>query len=90
MKAAAAEQRPQVIVSDIGMAREDGYHLIQQLRQLPPERGGALPAIAVTGYAAPEDRTRALSAGYQRHVSKPVDPVALVKAISEAIRRAGV
>jgi PAS domain S-box-containing protein len=90
MKAAAAEQRPKVIVSDIGMAREDGYHLIQQLRQLPPERGGALPAIAVTGYAAPEDHTRALSAGYQRHVSKPVDPVALVKAISEAIRRAGV
>jgi CheY-like chemotaxis protein len=44
----------------------------------------------VTGYAAPEDRTRALSAGYQAHVSKPVDPVGLVKAISDAVRRASV
>jgi PAS domain S-box-containing protein len=85
--ATAAEDRPDVLVSDIGMAREDGYDLIRQLRGLPPERGGAVPAVAVTGYAGPEDRLRALSAGYQAHVSKPVDAVALVSAISQAMRR---
>jgi PAS domain S-box-containing protein len=86
----SAEQRPHAVVSDIGMAREDGYHLIEQLRALPPDGGGTLPAIAVTGYAAAEDRSRALAAGYQKHVSKPVDPVALVTAIADAIRRADV
>ena len=82
--------RADVLVSDIGMAREDGYHLIEQLRALPPDHGGAVPAVAVTGYASPEDRSRALAAGYQKHVSKPVDPVALVTAIADAIRRANV
>jgi PAS domain S-box-containing protein len=78
------DHRPHVIVSDIGMADEDGYDLIRKLRQLPAEDGGALPAVAVTGYASPEHRARALGAGYQMHVSKPVDPVALVAAISAA------
>jgi signal transduction histidine kinase/ActR/RegA family two-component response regulator len=80
---------PDVLVSDIGMAREDGYHLIRQVRRLPADRGGGLPAVAVTGYAAPEDRMRALAAGYQMHVPKPVDPGALVAAISQAMRRVG-
>jgi PAS domain S-box-containing protein len=90
LESAKADDRLDVLVSDIGMAREDGYHLIQQVRKLPADEGGAIPAVAVTGYAAPEDRTRALSAGYQAHVSKPVDPVGLVKAISDAVRRASV
>jgi PAS domain S-box-containing protein len=80
---------PDVLVSDIGMAHEDGYHLIRHVRRLPPERGGGLPAVAVTGYAAAEDRTRALAAGYHMHVPKPVEPAALVNAISQAVRRVG-
>lgn len=88
IRGAATESRPDVLVSDIGMAHEDGYDLIKRLRELPPDQGGDVPALAVTGYAAPEDRSRALSAGYQMHVSKPVDPVALVTAITEVIPRA--
>jgi hypothetical protein len=88
--AASDENRPHVLVSDIGMAREDGYHFIQQVRQLSEKQVSALPAVAVTGYASPEDRSRALSAGYQMHIAKPVDPVALVTAISQAVRRANV
>jgi signal transduction histidine kinase/ActR/RegA family two-component response regulator len=87
LTAAAEDAQPDVLVSDIGMAREDGYHLIREMRRLPLERGGGLPAVAVTGYAAPEDRTRALAAGYQVHVPKPVDPAGLVSAISQAVRR---
>ena len=82
--------RPDALVSDIGMAREDGYQLISEVRALPAGAGGEVPAVAVTGYAAPEDRTRALAAGYQAHVSKPVDPVALVVAIGRAVGRTGV
>lgn len=77
-----AEARPNVIVSDIGMPDEDGYDLIRRIRGLPEEQGGGLPAIAVTGYSSGQDRVRALAAGFQVHVSKPVDPAALVAAIS--------
>ena len=80
-------RRPHVIVSDIGPATEDGYDFIRKVRELPPEQGGALPAVAVTVYSAPEDRTRALSAGFQMHLSKPVDPVALIAAISAVAGR---
>jgi PAS domain S-box-containing protein len=82
--------RPHVVVSNIGPLRDGGFHLIRQLRALPPQLGGTLPAVAVTGYAAPQDRTQVLAAGYQRHVSKPVDPVALATAVREVIRPADV
>jgi CheY-like chemotaxis protein len=82
--------RPHVVVSNIGPTREEGFHLIRQLRALPPEVGGTLPAVAVTGYAAPDDRARVLAAGYQRHVPKPVDPHVLATAVSQVIRPADV
>ena len=69
--------RPDVLVSDIGMPGEDGYSLIGKVRALPPESGGATPAVALTAYARDEDRERALAAGYQVHVAKPIEPARL-------------
>jgi CheY-like chemotaxis protein len=75
-----------VLVSDVGMPQEDGYELIRSVRH---EDGGhqqpRLPAIAVTAYAREDDRNRALAAGYDRHVTKPVDAGALVQAIAEVV-----
>ncbi len=65
--------KPHVLVSDIGMPEQDGYALIQEVRQLPAESGGGVPAVALTAFARAEDRRRALRAGYQRHAAKPVD-----------------
>jgi len=69
--------RPDVLIADIGMPVEDGYGLIKRVRALPCESGGQTPALALTAYARTEDRVRALSAGYQVHLSKPVDRVEL-------------
>ena len=73
--------KPDVLVSDVGMPNEDGYSLIHQIRALDPARGGRIPAIALTGYSRPEDRTQLLAAGYQVHLSKPVDLAQLIDAI---------
>ncbi|WP_437587452.1 response regulator [Sorangium sp. So ce1000] len=70
--------QPMVLVSDIGMPQEGGYELIQKIRQLPQERGGSVPALALTAFARAEDRARALMAGYQMHLAKPVKPPDLV------------
>ncbi|WP_437793894.1 response regulator [Sorangium sp. So ce693] len=70
--------QPMVLVSDIGMPHEGGYELIQKVRQLPEERGGSVPALALTAFARAEDRARALRAGYQMHLAKPVKPPDLV------------
>ncbi|WP_438032781.1 response regulator [Sorangium sp. So ce204] len=70
--------QPTVLVSDIGMPHEGGYELIQKVRQLPEERGGSVPALALTAFARAEDRARALMAGYQMHLAKPVKPPDLV------------
>ncbi len=78
---------PDVVVSDIEMPEENGYELIRRLRDLPPERGGRIPAAALTAYARTEDRMRALRAGYQLHVSKPVQPAELVAVIASLVRR---
>ena len=83
MLAAGPEELPHVLISDIGMPKEDGYDLIRQIRSLPSERGGGVPAIALTGYATPADIERARVAGYQIHLSKPMDPDALVIAVSQ-------
>lgn len=72
---------PSVLVSDIGMPEQDGYDLIRQMRALPGD-AGRVPAVALTALARAEDRKRALSAGYQKHVSKPVDPAELVAVIA--------
>ena len=75
--------RPDVLVSDIGMPEEDGYTLIRRIRALADTEGGNVPAIALTAYASVEDANAALTAGYQRHISKPVDVTRLVTAVVE-------
>ncbi|GAB1541220.1 hypothetical protein NUACC21_38900 [Scytonema sp. NUACC21] len=76
---------PDVLVSDIGMPDVDGYMLLRQLRAMPPEQGGALPAIALTAYAGDYDRQKALAAGFQLHVAKPIEPEQLVRAIRSLV-----
>jgi CheY-like chemotaxis protein len=66
-----------VLVSDIGMPEMDGYWLIKEVRQLPEDRGGKIPAVALTAYAGIEDSKRVLLAGYQMHIPKPVEPAHL-------------
>jgi signal transduction histidine kinase/ActR/RegA family two-component response regulator len=76
---------PHVIVSDLGMPTEDGYQVIRRIRALGAGLG-RIPAVAVTGYATPDDVKRALDAGFQRHVSKPMDVVAFVATVAELAR----
>ncbi len=71
-----------VLVSDIGMPQEDGYQFIHKVRMLGPDRGGKIPAVALTAYARAEDRKRALLSGYQMHVAKPVEPTELIAVVS--------
>ena len=65
---------PDIVLSDIGMPHEDGYDLLRHLRARPAERGGTIPAVAVTAYASAADRLSSESAGYQAHVAKPFEP----------------
>ena len=100
------QKTPDVVISDIGMAGEDGYELLRKLRSLPvqgslldahsslaPDASGQqpsvapIPAIALTGYATNKDRDRALSAGYQLHLAKPVEPEELVAAIVKLLEK---
>lgn len=74
--------RPEIILSDIGMPDEDGYDLIRKVRALSPENGGRIPAVALTAFARSEDRQRALLAGFQIHVAKPVEPSELLTVCS--------
>ncbi len=76
------ERTPDVLVSDIEMPGEDGYALIRKVRALEEERGGRVPAAALTAYARSEDRMRALSAGFQVHIPKPVEPAELVAVVA--------
>jgi PAS domain S-box-containing protein len=80
---------PTVLVSDIGMPHEDGYALARKVRALPCARGGDIPAVALTAYARESDVQRAFDAGYQRHVSKPVDPFELVEVVAQLAGRNG-
>ena len=76
-----SRSKPDVIISDIGMAGETGYELIRSIRSLDPEAGGHIPAIALTAHARAADRRRALLAGFQTHLGKPVDPDDLLAVI---------
>jgi signal transduction histidine kinase/ActR/RegA family two-component response regulator len=78
---------PDILISDIGMPDEDGYELIRKVRTLPAGRGGRVPAIALTAYARTEDRMQALRAGYQMHVTKPVELVELAAVTASLARR---
>jgi CheY-like chemotaxis protein len=75
---AMAKTLPHAIVSDVGMADEDGYSFIRTLRAA----GSRTPAVALTAYASPDDARRALDAGFQRHITKPVEPLVLVRVIA--------
>jgi signal transduction histidine kinase/ActR/RegA family two-component response regulator len=86
---AVAQWRPDVLVSDIEMPGEDGYSLIRKVRALGPEQGGKTPAVALTAFGRPEDRIRSLRAGFNIHVSKPVDPAELIAIVASMIGRAG-
>ena len=82
-------ERPCVLVSDIGMPDVDGYEFLRRVRALGTERGGKLPAIALTAFARTEDRTRALLAGFLAHLAKPVEPSELIATIASVIGRTG-
>jgi signal transduction histidine kinase/CheY-like chemotaxis protein len=81
---------PDVLLSDIGMPRENGYELIRRLRDRPPGEGGEVPAIAVTAYASLTDRVAALTAGYQAHIAKPFEPEELVRLVATLGRAASI
>jgi signal transduction histidine kinase/ActR/RegA family two-component response regulator len=78
---ALSQKKPNLLISDIGMPEMDGYMLMRQVRSLEPEEGGRILAIALTAYAGEMDRQQAIAVGFQQHISKPVDPEELVKAI---------
>jgi len=80
-------ERPHVIVSDIGMPGKDGYQFLREVRSLPNECGGNIPAIALTAFARSEDRTRAMLAGYQVHVAKPIEPQELIATVGSLAGR---
>ncbi len=81
--------RPDVVLSDLGMPKGDGYALLRELRALPSEEGGRTPVIALTAYARAEDRATALSAGFQMHVAKPVEPGELLAVVGTVAGAAG-
>jgi PAS domain S-box-containing protein len=81
--------RPHVIVSDIGMPEMDGYEFIRRVRGLLPADEGRIPAIALTAFARSEDRTKAMLAGYQVHMAKPIEPQELVATVGSLVGRIG-
>lgn len=78
--------KPDILISDIGMPEIDGYALMRQVRSLPPEQCGQIPAIALTAYAGEIDQQQALTAGFQQHLAKPIEPESLVRAIATLVK----
>ncbi|MEG4532010.1 chemotaxis protein CheB [Microcoleus sp. D2_18a_D3] len=76
-----------VLISDIGMPQEDGYFLIREVRTLAAEAGGEIPAVALTAYASDKERERAIEAGFQTHIAKPVQPVQLALRVANLAGR---
>ncbi|MFC0254053.1 hybrid sensor histidine kinase/response regulator [Massilia consociata] len=79
---ALRENRPDILISDLGMPEVDGFELIGWVRALPREAGGQVPAIALTAFARSEDRLKALEAGFSAHISKPVEPSELIASVA--------
>lgn len=84
---ALTRHKPEVVVSDIGMPGMDGFELLRRIRQLPREAGGATPAIALTAFARPEDRRRALQVGYDGHLTKPIEPASILHELARLLER---
>ena len=80
-------QRPDVLVSDIGMPESDGFELIRQVRALAADRGGSTPALALTAYARSEDRLKVILAGFQMHLAKPVETAELLALVASLVGR---
>ncbi len=80
-------EAPDVLVSDIGMPGQDGYALIRQVRALDEAHGGNVPAVALTAYARSEDRMKAIRAGFQMHVAKPVEGAELITVVASLAGR---
>ena len=80
------QAKADILISDIGMSEQDGYTLIRKLRSLEPEKGGRIPAIALTAYTREEDRLEALTAGFQQHLSKPIDPTKLIAMVVNVLK----
>jgi PAS domain S-box-containing protein len=80
--------KPDVLITDIGMPGEDGYAVIRKVRQLGVEDGGNIPAIALTAFARSEDRRRAILSGFQMHMAKPIEPSELVAMVASLAGRA--
>jgi signal transduction histidine kinase/ActR/RegA family two-component response regulator len=80
-------ERPAVLISDIGMPGEDGYSFIKRVRKLPPEEGGLTPAVALTAFTRSEDRTKAMVAGFQMHLAKPIEPSELLVVLTTLVSR---
>ena len=87
---ALERERPDVILSDIGLPDEDGLALIRRVRRLPPSHGGRVPAVAVTAFTLCDDAEEAARAGFQRHFRKPVETAALFSALAELGHTGGV
>lgn len=81
------EWRPDLLISDLGLPGEDGYALLQRIRALPVDEGGFTPAIALTAYARAEDRDRALRAGFDLYVPKPIEEAELLSVVAAAAER---
>jgi PAS domain S-box-containing protein len=79
--------QPDILLSDIGMPEEDGYSLIQKTKHLKTKSGKQIPAAAITAYARTEDQAKALQAGFQTHLTKPIDPVQLITVVKTLAER---
>lgn len=75
--------KPDILISDLAMPVMDGYALIRKVRQLPPDQGGMMPAIAISAWVAIDTQTQALEAGFQAFVEKPYDPLSLIPIVSK-------
>ena len=78
---------PDILVSDIQMPGIDGYALMRRVRKMEPDRGGNIPAIALTAFTRAEDRIRALVAGFQIHIAKPFEPIELLTVVESIVNR---
>jgi CheY-like chemotaxis protein len=81
LTSASPASRPHVLISDLAMPKQDGTWLIKEVRALPPEQGGAVPALALTAYTSQATADQLAAAGFQMRLTKPMDPVALVEAV---------
>jgi hypothetical protein len=81
------QKRPDVMVTDLGMPDEDGYSLLRRVREWEGEHGVHIPAVALTAYGRSEDRKRAVRAGFEMHVAKPVEPDELAVVIASIVNR---